>query len=84
MEATCFDEEYLGFLDQRKQAKKQWVQDPNKRNIHNVRNIRHEASRQFSNVKREYLEVKINEHETNSKNKNIRALCRSISDFKKG
>jgi hypothetical protein len=24
-----FDEEYLGFLEQRKQAKMQWVQDAN-------------------------------------------------------
>ena len=27
---SWFDEEYLGFLDQRKQAKMQWVCDPSK------------------------------------------------------
>jgi hypothetical protein len=34
------------------------------------------------NKKKEYMKVKINEHETNSKNKNIIDLYRSISDFK--
>jgi hypothetical protein len=34
--------------------------------------------------KREYLENKINEFETNSNNKNIRDLYRGINEFKKG
>jgi hypothetical protein len=67
-----FDEEHLGFSDQRKQAKQQWLQDPNKRNIHNVSNVRQEASRQFSNIKWEYLKAKINERKTNGENKNIK------------
>ena len=33
---------------------------------------------------KKYLKVKINELETNSKNKNIRDLYRGINDFKKG
>jgi hypothetical protein len=33
---------------------------------------------------REYLKDKINELVTNSKNKNIRDLCRGIHEFKKG
>jgi len=28
-----FDEDCLGFLDQRKQAKMQWIQDPNQSNV---------------------------------------------------
>jgi hypothetical protein len=32
--------------------------------------------------KKEYLEAKINELETNSKNKNITDWCRGINDFK--
>jgi len=28
-----FDEECLGILDQRKQAKMQWIQDPNQSNV---------------------------------------------------
>jgi hypothetical protein len=35
-------------------------------------------------IKREYLKAKINELETNSKNKNISKLYRGISGFKKG
>jgi hypothetical protein len=47
-------------------------------------NVRWEASRHFRNKKREYLKDKINELESNSKNKNIRDLYRGINKFKKG
>ena len=40
-----FDEECLGFVDQRKQAKMQWVQDPSQSNVHNLNNVRREANR---------------------------------------
>jgi hypothetical protein len=50
----------------------------------NMDNIRCEASRIFRTKKREYLKNKINELETNSKNKNIRDLYRGINEFKKG
>jgi hypothetical protein len=64
----------------------QWLQDPNRSNLDNLNNARHEASRHFRNKEREYLKTKINELETNikNKNKNIRELCRGITDFKKG
>jgi hypothetical protein len=50
----------------------------------NMDNVRHEASRTFRTKKEEYLKNKINELETNSKNKNIRDLYRGINEFKKG
>jgi hypothetical protein len=53
-------------------------------NEDNLRNVRREASRRFRNKKREYLKDKINELESNSKNKNIRDLYRGITEFKKG
>jgi hypothetical protein len=68
-----FDEGYSKLLDQRKQAKLQWLQDP-----------RHEANRHFRNKKREYLKDKINELATNIKNKNIRDLYRGINGLKRG
>jgi hypothetical protein len=37
----------------------------------------------FRNKKREYLKDKINEFESNSKNKNIRDMYRGITEFKK-
>jgi hypothetical protein len=37
-----FDEECLGFLDQRKHAKMQWLQAPNQSNVNNVINLRYE------------------------------------------
>jgi hypothetical protein len=79
-----FDEECTKLLDQRKQAKLQWLQDPSEINGNNLNNVRREASRHFRNKKREYLKDKINELATNSKNKNIRALYRGINGFKRG
>jgi hypothetical protein len=70
----CFDPECAQFLDKRKQAKIQWLQNPNQSNGDNLINVRHEASRHFRNKKKEYLKAKINELERNSKNKNIRDL----------
>jgi hypothetical protein len=49
-----------------------------------LNNVRCEASRHFRNKKKEYLKANVIELETNSKNKNIRDLCRGISDFKRG
>jgi len=46
-----FDEECLGFLDQRKQAKMQWVHDRSQSNVDNLNNVRHKASRHFRNKK---------------------------------
>jgi hypothetical protein len=69
---------------QRKRAKLQWLQNPNQSNLDNLNNARCEASRHFRNKKRKYLKDKINELETNSKNKNIRKQYRGISDFKNG
>ena len=53
-------------------------------NSSNLNNARYKASRHFRNKNSEYLKAKINEPETNSKNKNIRELHTRISDFKKG
>ena len=44
-----FDQECLGFLDQRKQAKMQWIQDPSQSNLDNLNNVRRDASRHFRN-----------------------------------
>jgi uncharacterized protein YaaR (DUF327 family) len=65
-------------LDQRKQAKLQWLQDPSEINGDNLNHVRRETSRHFKNRMREYLKDKINEFATNSKNKNIRDLYRGI------
>ena len=54
-----FDEECLHFLDERKQAKLQWVQDPSQRNVDNLNNVRREASRHFRNKQRVFLKAKI-------------------------
>jgi hypothetical protein len=82
---TRFHEECLYlFLAQRKQAKMQWLQDPNKSNVDNLNNVRYEASRHFRNQTKEYLKAKIDELETNSKLKNMRDLYRDINDFKEG
>jgi hypothetical protein len=52
------------------------LQNPNQINGDNLKNLRSETSRIFRNKKREYMKGKINELETNNKNKNIRHLWR--------
>ena len=79
-----FDEEWVRVLDRRKQAKVQWLKESNKNNIDNPISVRLEGSRNLWNKRKEYLKAKFNELETNSKIKNISALCSCISDFKKG
>ena len=79
-----FDEECLGFLDQSKQANKQWVQDPRQSSVDNLNNVRREVSRHFRNKEKGNLEAKIGYIETNSKINSIRGLHRNVSDFKKG
>jgi uncharacterized protein YaaR (DUF327 family) len=65
-----FDEECSKLLDERKQTKLQWLQSPSQTNGNTLNNVRCEATRTFRNKKKEYLKEKINELETNSKNKN--------------
>jgi hypothetical protein len=62
-----FNKGCSNLLDQRKQAKLQWIQDPSEINRDNLNNIRSEASRYFRNKKREYLKEKINELARNTK-----------------
>jgi hypothetical protein len=47
-----FDEGCSKLLDQRKQVKLQWLQDPSKINGDNVNNVRREASRHFRSKKK--------------------------------
>ena len=78
-----FDKECVDFLDQRKQAKMQWIQDPSQSNVDNLNNVRRNASRHFRNKKKAYLKAKIEELETDSKVNNVRDLYRGINDFKR-
>jgi uncharacterized protein YaaR (DUF327 family) len=79
-----FEEGCAKLLDQRTEAKLQWLQDSSKTNGDNLNNARHETSIYFRNKKREYLKDQINELTTNSKNKNIRYLYRERNEFKRG
>jgi hypothetical protein len=69
-----FDEECSKLLDQRKQAKLQWLQDPSEINGDNLNNVRLETRRQFRNKKREYLKDKINELAMNIKDGHLRSV----------
>jgi hypothetical protein len=71
-------------LDQRKEAKLQWLRDPSEINGDDLNNARCKASRYFRNKKRENLKYKINELASNSKNKNTRDLYRRANEFKRG
>jgi sorting nexin-29 len=80
----CFEDECSKLIDQQKQAKLKWLQNPSQMNGDNLQNLRRETSSIFRNKEREYLKGKINELETNNKNKNIKDLYRIINGFKKG
>jgi hypothetical protein len=60
------------------------LQDTSEANKDNLGDERREASRHFRNKKTEYLKDKINELESNSKNKDISDLYRGVNEFKKG
>jgi hypothetical protein len=45
----CFDDECSKLTDQRKQAKSQWLQNPNQINGDDLQNLRRETSRMFRN-----------------------------------
>jgi hypothetical protein len=66
-----YDEGCSKLLDQRKQAKLQWLQDPCEVNGDNRNSVRREANRHFRNKKRKYLKDKIKELATNSKKEKI-------------
>jgi hypothetical protein len=53
-----FDEGCSELVDQSKQAKLQWLQDPSEIDGDNMKNIRCEASRHFRIKRREYLKEK--------------------------
>jgi len=50
-----FDKECLRFLDQKKQAKMQWVQGRSQSNGDNLNNVRCEARRHFRNQKKRHI-----------------------------
>jgi hypothetical protein len=79
-----FDKGCSKLLDQRKQTKLPWLQDPNEVNGDDLSNVRCKASRHLRNKKWEYLKDNINELATYSKNKNIRDLCQESSEFNRG
>jgi len=69
------------FLDQGKQSKLQWVQDPIQSNVDNLNNVRHKDGRLFRNKEKVYRKVKFEELSTVCKN--IRDMYSGINDFKK-
>jgi hypothetical protein len=79
-----FDKGCSELLDQRKQAKLEWLQEPSEVNGDNLKNVRRETNRHFRNKEREYLKGKINDLATNSKNRNVRDLYREINEYKRG
>jgi hypothetical protein len=75
-----FNKERSKLLDQWKQAKLQWLQDPSEINGDSLNNARCEASRHFKNKKMEYLKDKINELAMNGKNKNISGMYNGMNE----
>jgi hypothetical protein len=57
-------DECLKLLDQQKQAKFLWLQNPSQINGDNLNNVRYETSRTFRNKKREYLKERMSFKQT--------------------
>jgi hypothetical protein len=68
------DEECSRFLDKRKQAIIQWLQDPNQSSVGNLDSVRDKDSRLFRNKKKDYLKAKIDGFEINSNQKCLRLV----------
>ena len=73
-----FDENCSNVVELRKQAKLNFLQDPTQVNRDNYHSERRETSRALRNKKIDYLKGKLNEIDTNSKNKNIRDLYKGF------
>jgi hypothetical protein len=69
-------------LDQRKQAKTQWLQDPNQSDVDNLKNLRREAYEHSRKRKKKYLRSKTDELENKSMIKNIRDMYWGIREIK--
>ena len=77
-------EEFSKLFDHRKQAKLQWTQNTFKVNQGKLNKVRGEINFHFMEKKRTYLEGKINEPDTNSKDRKIRYSYRVMNEFKQG
>jgi hypothetical protein len=75
--------ECSNLIDQRKQAKLQWLKNPIQINKIDLQNLRRETIGIFRKKEREYLKGKINELVTNNKNKKSETY-RGMDEFKRG
>jgi hypothetical protein len=81
---TWFDDKCSKLIDKRKQVKLQWLQNPSQINGNNLQNLNVKPVEHLGTRKGEYLRGRINEIETNNKNKNIRDFYRHVNKFKNG
>jgi hypothetical protein len=70
-------------MDQRKQAKLQWLQNPEQTNRDNLQSVRHETSRIFRKKKREHLKGKIMSWKLIIKAITLE-ICKGIKELKNG
>jgi hypothetical protein len=71
-------------LDQRKQAKLQWLSALSKTTGDSLNDVRHEVDKHFRNKTREYMKHGINGFPTQSMNKNVTHYCTGTHLFKRG
>jgi len=81
---SWFDEECLGFLDHRKRAKMQWIQDPSQSNVDILNNVRHEDSRHFRNKKKAYLRAKMKDLKLTVRFKTLGTCIGASMTFRRG
>jgi hypothetical protein len=78
-----FDEKCSKLLDQRNQAKLQWLQNTSQTNGDNLSNITHKTSRPFRNEKRECLKEKLMSLKQTVRTEISQTYIRGINELKK-
>jgi len=79
-----FEEECLGYLDQRKRAKMQLIQDPSHSNVDILNNVRLEVSRHFRKKRRHTLELKLRNLKLTIRSKTLGTCIGASVTLRKG
>jgi hypothetical protein len=79
-----FGKECLGLLNQRKQAKMQWVQNLSQKSVDNLNNVRLEANRHFRKKRRHILKLNLRNLKLTVRSKILGTCIRALMTSRRG
>ena len=79
-----FDEECLGFLEQMKRAKMQWMKDSSQNNVDILNNVRREVSRYFRDKRRRIRDLKLRKLKLTVRSKILVTCIRASMILRRG